>query len=118
VRLPRLYLKQIAVVPEVQPTGAFDDDGRQDAEVLGAPPVFTGALQPISVRERSLMQQGSVGPVPSFVAWLPIDAPVGAMDYHLEVDGLNYYPWQDAQDMGGAGQFWRVQLGSPGQRRA
>ena len=98
--------------------GGFDADGRQGVSTGDQTPV-RGVLQPIPLRIRSQMQQaGAVGSVPAFFAYLPITAPVQGMGYHLVINDLNYYPWEDAQDAGGADEFYRVTLGSPGQRRA
>ncbi|WP_407570727.1 hypothetical protein [Deinococcus altitudinis] len=98
--------------------GGFDDDGRQGVSTGEQTPV-RGVLQPIPVRTRSQMQQsGALGGIPAYYAYLPITAPVQGMGYHLVIGDLTYYPWEDAQDAGGAGEYFRVTLGSPGQRRA
>jgi hypothetical protein len=110
-------MRDITVMQDGTP-GGFDADGRQGVSTGDQTPV-RGALQPIPLRIRSQRQQaGAVGSVPAYFAYLPITAPVQGMGYHLVIGDLSYYPWEDAQDVGGVGEFYRVTLGSPGQRGA
>lgn len=103
----------LVIVQPGAPTGDFDDDGRQQ-QAPDTRTALRGLLMPASDRAR-MAAAGSDLPTPSFEAYLPHDAPVAVPGWHLEHDGIRYYPTADARDEGGQGVVWVVPLGAPGE---
>ena len=101
------------VTPAATPNG-WDDDGNQ---IVTTPITQTvrGLLMPATDRRRA-MSAGQGLPVPAYVAYVPFDAvDLDTPGWHLQHGGENYYPTRDAQDMGGQGICWLIELGSPGE---
>jgi len=118
--LPQLFAQQgqsLTIVRPGSPTGPTGEDGRRTL-VGGSSATVHGLLYGLSLQEQTRLTRGDTSlPVPRYVAFLPHDAPVAAAGWHLEANGLAYYPLGDVVDFGNLGVAWEVPLGAPGQRR-
>lgn len=100
--------------PASSPNG-WDADGNQ---IVGQPSTqaVRGLLMPADQRRRAIASAGQGLPVPAYVAYVPFDAvDLDTPGWHLQHGGENYYPVRDAQDIGGQGICWLIELGSPGE---
>jgi hypothetical protein len=108
--------QDLLIVRPGLPTGGTDDDGRK-IRAGGSEATVRGYLYAIDLVSRARLAHGDPGlPVPRFAALLPFSADVAAGDWHLELNGVAYYPIGDAVDLGTQGVAWEVPLGAPGQR--
>ncbi|MCY1703639.1 hypothetical protein [Deinococcus sp. SL84] len=106
----------LTIIRPVGSPNGWDDDGNQ---IIGQPSTqaVRGLLMPASTRQRAAAASAGQGlPVPGYVAYVPFDAvDLDTPGWHLQHGGENYYPLRDAQDIGGQGICWLIELGSPGE---
>lgn len=95
-------------------TNGWDDDGNQ-IPAASTSTLVRGILTPVSDRRR-MAAAGQQLPVPSYAAYIPFpEVDLSSPDWHLEYQGVRYYPTRDAQNVGGQGICWLLELGSPGE---
>lgn len=106
--------QDLEVVTVTPPVNGWDEQGNQ----ITAPPAtqtVRGLLMPASDRRR-IAAAGQNLPLPNYVAYLPFDAAdLDVPRWYIRHGDLNYYPTRDAQDIGGQGVCWLLELGSPGE---